>query len=430
MGSLIPESEALEFESAARGESHTWRATREFALLGEILGAFEWGTLDLLLFDLPPGAERTVQYADFLGAADVVPAGDDPVRGRTGRGRAFGGGSLEGTEPRSRLRREHERLLLPRLQRHQAAVSTAREARVAWRFPVSGPSRSIPSSPGTAIAVSIRRLPDAPVGRRWSILRSSCWTDSTLRPPSLPGSVVRRELRPTRSPAMKFLCVPCDSPMKLQAVGPPEGGSLSVVYSCPECGYEMAMLTNPSRRSSSSHSASGLVPTTGAGLRRARAAPLERSETAAVADRRERQVCPSPAMGAASRGPRRGSGSGDRPGPVDVRPPKRGSRTSPRSSVRWRGPASRNSPARRGAGSGRDDARPGARLLRHVMSRLGAKPPGCTRPSPAVRHLLESHLSLQSRLRALLSRRRRHAPGRTARTSPIGASSAPRNASR
>ena len=43
---------------------------------------------------------------------------------------------------------------------------------------------------------------------------------------------------------MKFLCVPCDSPMKLRTVGPPEGGSLSVVYSCPECGYEMAMLTN------------------------------------------------------------------------------------------------------------------------------------------------------------------------------------------
>jgi hypothetical protein len=43
---------------------------------------------------------------------------------------------------------------------------------------------------------------------------------------------------------MKFLCIPCDSPMKLQAVGPPERGSLSVVYSCPECGYEMAMLTN------------------------------------------------------------------------------------------------------------------------------------------------------------------------------------------
>jgi hypothetical protein len=32
--------------------------------------------------------------------------------------------------------------------------------------------------------------------------------------------------------------------MTLQTVSPPEGGSLSVVYSCPECGYEMAMLTN------------------------------------------------------------------------------------------------------------------------------------------------------------------------------------------
>jgi hypothetical protein len=43
---------------------------------------------------------------------------------------------------------------------------------------------------------------------------------------------------------MKFLCVPCDSPMKLQTVEPPASGSLSIVYACPECGYEMAMLTN------------------------------------------------------------------------------------------------------------------------------------------------------------------------------------------
>jgi ATP-binding protein involved in chromosome partitioning len=67
MGSVIPESQALEFESTVQGESHTWRATREFTLLGEILEAFEWGELDLLMFDLPPGAERTVQYADYLG---------------------------------------------------------------------------------------------------------------------------------------------------------------------------------------------------------------------------------------------------------------------------------------------------------------------------------------------------------------------------
>lgn len=44
---------------------------------------------------------------------------------------------------------------------------------------------------------------------------------------------------------MKFLCVPCDRPMKLHSVAPPDRGSLSVVYTCPDCGYEIAMLTNP-----------------------------------------------------------------------------------------------------------------------------------------------------------------------------------------
>jgi hypothetical protein len=44
---------------------------------------------------------------------------------------------------------------------------------------------------------------------------------------------------------MKFLCVPCDQPMKIQTVTPPDRGSLSVTYGCPACGYEMAMLTNP-----------------------------------------------------------------------------------------------------------------------------------------------------------------------------------------
>ena len=91
MGSLIPESQALDFASAADGESHTWRATREFALLGEILGSFEWGTLDLLMFDLPPGAERTVQYADFLGPRTsflLVTIPSDVARGVVARSAA------------------------------------------------------------------------------------------------------------------------------------------------------------------------------------------------------------------------------------------------------------------------------------------------------------------------------------------------------
>ncbi len=66
-GSLLPEARPMELESVAVGEEQTWRATREFALLGQLLASVDWGELDVLLFDLPPGAERTRQYAQFLG---------------------------------------------------------------------------------------------------------------------------------------------------------------------------------------------------------------------------------------------------------------------------------------------------------------------------------------------------------------------------
>ena len=43
---------------------------------------------------------------------------------------------------------------------------------------------------------------------------------------------------------MKFLCVPCDRPMKLEQTRP-DRGSIALTYGCPDCGYEFAMLTNP-----------------------------------------------------------------------------------------------------------------------------------------------------------------------------------------
>ena len=71
VGALVPESEAVDFDSVSRGESYTWRATREFSALAELLVAVDWGELDWLLVDLPPGAERTFQYAEFLGDRTV-----------------------------------------------------------------------------------------------------------------------------------------------------------------------------------------------------------------------------------------------------------------------------------------------------------------------------------------------------------------------
>lgn len=44
---------------------------------------------------------------------------------------------------------------------------------------------------------------------------------------------------------MKFLCVSCDEAMKLTDAKPPDRGSLTIVYRCPGCAHEIAMLTNP-----------------------------------------------------------------------------------------------------------------------------------------------------------------------------------------
>ena len=67
MGSLFSESESVEFESVAKGDSYTWRALREFTALGDLLASVGWGELDYLLIDLAPGVERTFQYAEFFG---------------------------------------------------------------------------------------------------------------------------------------------------------------------------------------------------------------------------------------------------------------------------------------------------------------------------------------------------------------------------
>lgn len=66
MGSVFEAARPVSFDSVSSGDEHVWRSTKEFAVLGQLLASVDWGKLDYLLFDLPPGAERTVQYADFL----------------------------------------------------------------------------------------------------------------------------------------------------------------------------------------------------------------------------------------------------------------------------------------------------------------------------------------------------------------------------
>src|SRR5687768_4115291 len=44
---------------------------------------------------------------------------------------------------------------------------------------------------------------------------------------------------------MKFLCLDCDEAMKLHSTLGPDEGSLTVTFRCPQCGFRVAMLTNP-----------------------------------------------------------------------------------------------------------------------------------------------------------------------------------------
>lgn len=66
-GVLLEARSALSFENVAHGDSFTWRATKEFSTLASILAGLEWGSRDILIIDLPPGPERTVQFAEFFG---------------------------------------------------------------------------------------------------------------------------------------------------------------------------------------------------------------------------------------------------------------------------------------------------------------------------------------------------------------------------
>jgi len=66
MGQFLDAGAPLTFKGPA-AESFVWRGTMEASALREFLGDVEWGNLDVLLLDLPPGMQRYIELCDILG---------------------------------------------------------------------------------------------------------------------------------------------------------------------------------------------------------------------------------------------------------------------------------------------------------------------------------------------------------------------------
>jgi ATP-binding protein involved in chromosome partitioning len=76
MDLLLPSDAApLTWDAPTQDEAHTWRGTMEANALREFLADTEWGTLDVLLIDLPPGTDRlltVISLVPFLAGSVVV----------------------------------------------------------------------------------------------------------------------------------------------------------------------------------------------------------------------------------------------------------------------------------------------------------------------------------------------------------------------
>jgi len=71
MGLMLGDGAPLMFKGPS-AESFVWRGAMEASALRELLGDVEWGKLDFLLFDLPPGMQRYVELCDILGNPPAV----------------------------------------------------------------------------------------------------------------------------------------------------------------------------------------------------------------------------------------------------------------------------------------------------------------------------------------------------------------------
>jgi ATP-binding protein involved in chromosome partitioning len=56
----------VQWDAATQRDAYTWRAMMEMGAVREFLSDTEWGSLDYLLIDLPPGTDKLPNLVDLL----------------------------------------------------------------------------------------------------------------------------------------------------------------------------------------------------------------------------------------------------------------------------------------------------------------------------------------------------------------------------
>ncbi len=73
MDLLLPtDASPLTWDAPVQDEAHTWRGTMEANAIREFLADTNWGALDVLLLDLPPGTDRLATIASLAPLSGIV----------------------------------------------------------------------------------------------------------------------------------------------------------------------------------------------------------------------------------------------------------------------------------------------------------------------------------------------------------------------
>ena len=228
------------WEAQTQKDAFTWRGTMEMSALREFLSDTEWGTLDYLLIDLPPGTDRLPNLVDLLpnlGGTVVVtiPSGVSQlvVKKSLTMAKKLLNAPVIGVVENMAAYVCALIVAKPKTCFHRG---TQRRWQINLTFLCSAKYRLIHESlllrmKVACLLINTRILP-----------QDKHFSASQIK---FGRSLSRKYVTYKRSQSMKFLCLECNTAMEFKETTAPDQGSLTAIFECPDCFAEFAMHMNP-----------------------------------------------------------------------------------------------------------------------------------------------------------------------------------------